>query len=97
MVSTTKIIVSNHTALKAKYGAGLAKVNQAIKAPVASDAARGIKTKLISIDDATAMKTVKAKAVMSASDEDQQPLEAGRRSRRPIGPPVVTPAGSAFP
>ena len=52
-----KIIVSNRAALAAKYGsAGLAKVRAAVKALMAADAKRGIKTRLVFLDDAAAMK-----------------------------------------
>ncbi|WP_119421673.1 hypothetical protein [Desertibaculum subflavum] len=52
-----KIIVSNRSALTRKYGtAGLAKIRKGVDALVAADAARGIKSRLVYLDDATAMK-----------------------------------------
>ena len=59
-----KVIVSNKSALTAKYGAnGLAKIKTAIGDLIAADAARGIKSRLIYLDDATAMKKFHGKAV----------------------------------
>jgi hypothetical protein len=67
-----KIIVSNRSALVAKYGnAGLTKVTDAVKALIAADAARGIKSRLVFLDDAKVMKGLKAPAVTKASDPRQ--------------------------
>src|SRR5688572_7543025 len=69
---TTKIIVTNETALKAKYGsAGLKKINAALKKLIAADKTRGIGTRVIAIDNAAAMKKVKGKAVKKASSPKQ--------------------------
>jgi hypothetical protein len=59
-----KIIVSNKSALVTKYGnGGVAKINDAIKRLIASDLKRGLKTKLVFLDDAGAMKTYRGVAV----------------------------------
>ena len=70
-----KIIVSHKAALSAKYGsAGVAKVKAAVNALIAADAKRGLRSRLVYLDDAQAMKRCKGKAVTSASDERQVKL-----------------------
>jgi hypothetical protein len=67
-----KIIVSNRTALTAKYGAaGVQKIKQAVNALIAADAKRGIKSRLVYLDDAVAMKSFKGKAVTIPVDPRQ--------------------------
>ena len=59
-----KIIVSNRSALVAKYGtAGVAKIKASVAALVAADAKRGIKSRLLFVDDAAAMKRMRGRAV----------------------------------
>lgn len=59
-----KIIVSNRAALTAKYGsAGVAKIKKAVDALIAADAKRGLKTRLVYLDETAAMKQFKGKAV----------------------------------
>lgn len=67
-----KIIISNRTALTTKYGAaGLKKIKTAVDALIAADAGRGIKSRLVYLDDAAAMKGYKGAAVTSAGDPRQ--------------------------
>ncbi len=67
-----KIIVSNRAALTAKYGsAGVQKIKQAVTALIAADAKRGIKSRLVYLDDAVAMKSFKGKAVTDPVDPRQ--------------------------
>jgi len=67
-----KIIVSNRSALTAKYGAaGHAKIKAAVGALIAADARRGIKGRMVYLDDAAAMKRVRGRAVTDASSERQ--------------------------
>ncbi len=67
-----KIIVSNRAALAAKYGsAGVAKVRSAVKALIAADAKRGIKTRLVFLDDAAALKRYRGSAVTDAGNPRQ--------------------------
>ena len=52
-----KIIVSNRAALMAKYaGVGATKIKKAVGDLIAADAKRGIKSRLVYLDDAPAMK-----------------------------------------
>ena len=52
-----KIIVSNKSALTAKYGPkGVTKIRQAIDRLIAADAKRGIKSRLVYLDETAAMK-----------------------------------------
>lgn len=67
-----KIIVSNRSALVAKYGSGgLAKVQAAVKKLVAADKQRGIGTRLVFLDDAKAMKAHGGSAVVDATSPRQ--------------------------
>src|SRR5262245_9114884 len=65
-----KIIVSNRTALTAKYGrAGVAKIKRAVDALIAADAQRAIKSRLVELDDRAAMRGYRGRAVEDAGDE----------------------------
>jgi hypothetical protein len=67
-----KLIITNRSALTAKYGAaGLAKIRQAVKALVAADAKRGLRSRLVFLDDAKAMEAAGGTAVAAASDPQQ--------------------------
>ncbi len=67
-----KLIVSHRRALKAKYGAaGFAKVQAAVRALIAADKQRGIRSRLVFIDDAAAMKKLKAPPVTEAASPKQ--------------------------
>jgi hypothetical protein len=59
-----KIIVSNRKALTKKYGSkGFAAIRKALNTLVASDKKRGIKSKVVYLDDKAAMKKVNGEAV----------------------------------
>lgn len=64
-----KLIVSNKSALSKKYGSGLTAITRAVRELIAADAARGLTTRLVYLDDEKAMKSVGAKAVKSPKDE----------------------------
>lgn len=66
-----KVIVTNMSALRSKYGKGVAKIQAAVKRLVAADKKRGITTRFVALDDAPAMKKLKATAVTNASDFKQ--------------------------
>lgn len=67
-----KVIVTNISALKAKYGAdGVKKVKDAVNALIAADKKRGLVAQMIAIDDAAAMKAVSGKPVSKADDPRQ--------------------------
>lgn len=62
-----KVIVTNMKALKQKYGPeGLKAIQSALKDLIAEDKKRGLTTSLVALDDATAMKKLKATAVKKA-------------------------------
>jgi Peptidase family C25 len=94
-----KIIVSNRTALATKYGkAGLAKVETAVAALIAADKARGIKSRVIYLDNAAAMKKVKGKAVTAAGSprQNKEAIDAVFHTTNPdylmiLGAPDVVP------
>jgi hypothetical protein len=59
-----KIIVSNSAVLTAKYGrTGVTKIKTAIEGLIAADAKRGIKSRLVCLDQAAAMKSFHGSAV----------------------------------
>lgn len=67
-----KIIVTNLSALKKKYGAkGLTKIRGAITALIAADKKRGLATRLFALDSASEMKKAKGAAVTTAASPRQ--------------------------
>ncbi|MFY9610245.1 MAG: hypothetical protein WAU45_16730 [Blastocatellia bacterium] len=67
-----KIIVTNLSRLKAKYGAGaVTKIKAAVKKLTAADKQRGLDTRLVFLDDAAAMKKLKSPPVTRPSDPRQ--------------------------
>ncbi len=81
-----KVIVTNRSALVAKYGtAGAKKIQSAVDALVASDKSRGISTRLIYLDDAAAMKRGGGKRVADASDprQNKEAVDAIFKSTNP--------------
>ena len=63
-----KVIVTNMTALKQKYGAaGLKKIQTAVKDLIAADKKRGLTTTLVALDDTTAMKKLTSPPVKDAA------------------------------
>ena len=68
---TDKIIVTNLTALKRKYGAGLKQIRSAVRRVALADKKRGIRTRLVALDNKMAMKKLGAAAVTDAGDPEQ--------------------------
>ena len=68
---TDKVIVTNISALKKKYGAGLTRIRAAIRRLVAADKKRSIRTRLVALDSKAAMKKLRVPAVTDASDPEQ--------------------------
>ncbi len=66
-----KVIVTNLSALKKKYGRGFSAVKKAIDKLIAADKQRGINTRLVALDNAAAMKKLKAPAVKKVADPKQ--------------------------
>lgn len=71
---STKILVTNWSALKSKYGSGVSKIRNAIQSLIVSDKNRGVKTKLIAIDDAKSMKKIRGKPVIKAGNPKENKL-----------------------
>ena len=94
-----KIIVSNRAALKAKYGgAGLTRIKNAVDALIAADAKRGIKSRLVYLDEAAAMKSFKGSAVTDHTNarQNKRAIDAIFRTATPeylmiLGAPDVVP------
>ncbi len=81
-----KIIVSNRAALIAKYGAGgVTRIKKAIDALIAADANRGIKSRLVYVDDAAAMKAFKGSAVTdhTSARQNKEAIDAIFRATDP--------------
>ena len=70
-----KVILTNLSALRAKYGAsGLRAVQSAIRKLIATDRRRGLVTMLIALDDASTMRAFSARPVSRAADARQNML-----------------------
>jgi hypothetical protein len=80
-----KVIVTNLTALKNKYGAALPKIEAAIKRLVAADKKRGITTRFVALNDAAQMRQLKAPPVTNASDfkQNKQAIDGVFRALMP--------------
>ena len=50
-----KLIVTHRGALREKYGGGVTRIDEAVQALLKSDADRGLVTRVVSLDDATAL------------------------------------------
>lgn len=68
-MAADKVIVTNVSALRAKYGDKFTRVKAAITAMIAADAGRDLVTRLIAIDSQTDMARVGGKPVTSADDQ----------------------------
>lgn len=66
-----KVIVTNLSALRSKYGKGLPKIEAAIKRLIAADKKRGIVTRFVALDDVPTMKKLNAPPVSNAGDFKQ--------------------------
>jgi Peptidase family C25 len=94
-----KIIVSNRAALTAKYGStGVSKIEKAIKALIAADEKCGIKSRLVYLDKAAAIKSFRGRAVNAPSSarQNKEAIDAIFRAANPdylmiLGAPDVVP------
>ena len=66
-----KVIVTNFSALNAKYETGASKIKAAVNKLIAADKKRGIQTRLIALDDVEAMKKLNALPVVKSKDLKQ--------------------------
>lgn len=81
-----KIIVTNRSALVRKYGTkGLATIRKALTALTVADKKRGIKSRVVYLDDKASMKKMGGKAVMNATDprESKAAIDAVFTSTNP--------------
>jgi hypothetical protein len=68
-VMEDKIIVTNRKALLMKYGSkGFATIRKALAELIAADKKRGIRSRVVYLDDEASMKKLSGKAVISAAD-----------------------------
>ncbi len=70
-VDVDKVIITNASALKAKYHRRVAQIDSAVKRLIAADKQRGLNTRRVDIDDAAAMKALGGAAVSDARSEKQ--------------------------
>ena len=73
------MVVTNRKALLSKYGnKGLATIDKALSVLIAADKKRGIKTKVIHLDDKRTMKKLGGKIVVSVTDprENKEAIDA---------------------
>ena len=68
---TDKVIVTNTTALKTKYGAGYASIDKAVKNLVTADKGRGLTTVVVDISDAAGMTKLNGKSVATPGNTQQ--------------------------
>ena len=68
---TEKVIVTNLTALKQKYGSGLKRIRAAVRRLIAADRKRAVRTRLVALDNKATMKKLGAPAVTDAADPEQ--------------------------
>jgi hypothetical protein len=81
-----KIIVTNRSALIAKYrSSGVASIKQAIDALIAADAKRGIKSRLVYLDDVKVMRKLRGRAVSDPASprENKEAIDAVFRATTP--------------
>jgi hypothetical protein len=94
-----KVIATNRGALRAKYGAaGLEAIRKAVADLVAADATRGLRSRLVFLDDAATMKRFGGRAVTDAMDprQNKAAVDAIWRKANPeylmiLGAPDVVP------
>ena len=84
-MAVDKVIVTNVSALRAKYGNDYARVKAAIRTLIQADLARDLRTVLVAIDRAADMKRVKGHPV-SARRTNVGPRPEWTRSTNTIGP-----------
>lgn len=68
---TDKLILTNISALKAKYGAKFAEINKAIDKLIVADKKRGLQTRFIALDDEATMSGLNAEPVSNQKDPRQ--------------------------
>ena len=68
---STKLILTNVSQLRGKYGAGFASIQAEVQRLIAADQARGLETQFIGLDDAAAMQPLSASPVTNALDPKQ--------------------------
>ena len=68
---TDKVIVTNMSALKDKYGSDLKTIRAALRKLIAADKKRGIATRLVALDNRSAMKKLGAPTVTDPADPEE--------------------------
>jgi hypothetical protein len=92
-----KVILTNQTALKAKYGdSGVAKIRSSVDSLIASDKKRGLVTTLLALDDGGAMKKVGASRVsnFSSPKQNKDAVDGVYKNLKPLESLAVIPDAS---
>lgn len=71
MAAIDKLIVTNLSVLRKKYGAGMQRILNAVNALITADQRRGLRTVLIGLDNARTMHALRAKRVTTPGDRRQ--------------------------
>ncbi len=71
MASTDKLIVTNLSAMKKKYGTQVQRILDAVDRLITADQERGLRTQLLALDDRRAMRSLRATPVTSPGDRRQ--------------------------
>ena len=80
--TTHKVVVTNMSALKAKYdAAGTKKIESAVKKLIAADKRRGLTTVIVALDDAATMKNLKAPRVTVTTPDPHNSKHAKQYKR----------------
>lgn len=82
---TDKLIVTNLEALDAKYGSKLQRIHDAVDELIAADKERGLRTRLLGLDDAAAMRRLRSPRVTAPGDprETKTAIDAVYRKLKP--------------
>jgi hypothetical protein len=70
-MQTDKVIITNRTVLKEKYGARMNRIENALGRLIAADEKRGLETRVVAIDSPEDMGAVHGQAVIGKSDQSQ--------------------------
>jgi len=95
----TKVIVTNWSALKAKYSGSLGAISEAIRALIAADRQRGVRTRFVRLDHHGDMGALGAPPVLDPTDpqENKDAIDAvcdAMSSQDPMSPHYVMLLGS---
>ena len=85
MAHVDKLIVTNRTALKAKYGSGTKQILRALEDLIRADDKRGLVTRVLELDDARTMRVLQAPRVIAveSAEQNKNAIDAAFRTLEP--------------